>query len=121
LDWREYEDVLQRVVTENLGPARSAWGLDQADRALARLEAAQDQVRARDGHDLCRLQEVYNLLTVARCMLTAARFRTESRFGLGHHRLDYPATDDARWLGQVLISADPQGRPRAAFHPLHYD
>ncbi|MGB9438923.1 MAG: FAD-binding protein, partial [Desulfobacterales bacterium] len=73
VDWREFEDVLQRILTEGMGPVRSAWGMKQAWQNLDLLEKWKDEVRARTYHDLCRTQEVYNMLTVARCMITAAR------------------------------------------------
>ena len=121
VDWREFEDVLQRILTEGMGPARSDWGMKQAWQKLDLLEKWQDEVRARTYHDLCRVQEVYNMLTVARCMITAARFRRESRFGQCHNRLDYPQTDDERWLGQIAVDRDTTGNPRTRFWPIRYD
>jgi len=121
VDWREFEDVLQRILTEGMGPVRSAWGMKQAWQNLDLLEKWKDEVRARTYHDLCRTQEVYNMLTVARCMITAARCRQESRFGQCHSRLDYPQTDDERWLGQIAVDRDPTGKPRTQFLPINYD
>jgi len=121
VDWREFEDVLQRVLTEGMGPVRSAWGMDRAWQNLDLLEQWQGEVRARTHHDLCRAQEVYNMLTVARCMITAARHRKESRFGQCHNRLDYPQTDDAQWLGQIAVDRDRTGVPQARFLPIQYD
>jgi adenylylsulfate reductase subunit A len=121
VDWREFEDVLQRILTEGMGPARSDWGMKQAWQKLDLLEKWQDEVRARTFHDLCRAQEVYNMLTVARCMITAARYRRESRFGQCHSRLDYPQTDDERWLGQIAVDRDAAGNPRTRFWPIRYD
>lgn len=121
VDWREFEDVLQRILTEGMGPVRSAWGMKQAWQNLDLLEKWKDEVGARTYHDLCRTQEVYNMLTVARCMITAARYRQESRFGQCHSRLDYPQTDDERWLGQIAVDRDPTGNPRTQFLPINYD
>jgi adenylylsulfate reductase subunit A len=121
VDWREFEDVLQRILTEGMGPARSAWGMKQAWQNLDLLEKWQDEVQARTYHDLCRTHEVYNMLTVARCMITAASYRKESRFGPCHNRLDYPQTDDRRWLGQIAVDRDPTGNPRTRFLSVRYD
>ena len=121
VDWREFEDVLQRILTEGMGPVRSAWGMKQAWQNLDLLEKWKDEVRARTYHDLCRTQEVYNMLTVARCMITAARYRQESRFGQCHSRLDYPQTDDERWLGQIAVDRGTTGNPRTQFLPINYD
>nr|NIN65124.1 hypothetical protein [Anaerolineae bacterium]NIQ78311.1 hypothetical protein [Anaerolineae bacterium] len=116
--WQEFEDVLQRILTEGMGPVRSAWGMERARQNLDALEKWKNQVQARDYHDLCRVQEIYNMVTVARCMLTAAMFREESRFGQCHNRLDFPETDDRGWLGQVLVHRNEEGEAQAMFLPL---
>jgi adenylylsulfate reductase subunit A len=116
--WREFEDVLQRILSEGLGPVRSEWGMRKAWENLDRLEEWKDRVRAETFHDLCRVQEVFNMLTVARCMISAARFRKESRFGTCHHRLDYPHSDDNRFLGQIVVGRDVEGKIATDFLPL---
>lgn len=121
VSWHEFEDVLQRILADGMGPARSAWGMQKAQQNLAQLEKWQDQVKAESYHDLCRTQEVYNMLTVAKCMTTAALHRRESRFGQCHYRLDFPATDDANWLGQVTVVCNAEGRAEPAFWPLNYE
>jgi adenylylsulfate reductase subunit A len=82
------------------------------------LDQWKDQVGAKTYHDLCRSQEVYNMVTAARCMVTAALHRTESRFGQCHYRLDFPETDDRNWLGQVVVMKDEEGRTLPSFLPL---
>ena len=120
VSWREFEDVLQRILTEGMGPVRSAWGMKKAWQNLDELEKWKDQVRAETYHDLCRTQEVCNMLTVARCMITAALYREESRFGQCHYRLDFPETNDRQWLGQVTLAGDDEGKARPEFWPLSY-
>lgn len=118
LDWREFEEVLQRTLTEGLGPSRSAWGLRKSSERLDTLEGWLGQVRAETYHDLCRAQEVFNMLTVARCMVAAALEREESRFGVCHRRLDFPETDDRRFLGQIAVFRGEGGRAATQFVPL---
>jgi adenylylsulfate reductase subunit A len=119
VSWHEFEDVLQRILSEGMGPARSGWGMKIAWQKLADLEKWQNQVRAETYHDLCRTQEVYNMLTVARCMITAALHRKESRFGQCHYRLDFPETDDHNWLGQIAVNRAANGRIQAELVPLN--
>jgi adenylylsulfate reductase subunit A len=121
VSWHEYEDVLQRILTEGMGPVRSAWSMKTAWQKLDELQKWENQVQAETMHDLCRSQEVYNMLTVARCMITAALFREESRFGPCHYRLDFPETDDSNWLGQGTVNRNAQGQAAAQFIPLTYD
>jgi adenylylsulfate reductase subunit A len=120
VSWHEFEDVLQRILSEGMGPVRSEWGMKKAYENLDLIEKWKDHVKAETYHDLCRTQEVYNMLTVARCMITAARFRKESRFGQCHQRLDFPETDDRNWLGQVIIEMNDQGKVQPGFFPLTY-
>ncbi len=120
ISWQEFEDVIQRTLAEGMGPVRSAWGMEKAWQNLDLIEKWKDRVKVGDYHDLCRIQEVYNMMTVARCMIRAAMFRRESRFGQCHYRLDFPKTDDDQWLGQILISSDEKGQPRTKFLPLTY-
>ncbi|MFC1533630.1 FAD-dependent oxidoreductase [Thermodesulfobacteriota bacterium] len=121
VSWQEFEDVLQRTLTQGIGPNRSAWGMENAWKNLDLLEKWKDKVRAESYHDLCRTQEVYNMLTMARCIIKAAMFREESRFGQCHNRIDFPETDDGRWLGQVTILGDKEGRPQADFLSITYE
>ncbi len=37
-------------------------------------------------------------------------FREESRWGLYHHRVDYPDRDDANWFCHTDLYKDAQGR-----------
>lgn len=45
-----------------------------------------------------------------RCTVDAALYRQESRFGNCHFREDFPEQDDERFLGQVVVSAESDGR-----------
>jgi adenylylsulfate reductase subunit A len=121
LSWQEFEDVLQRTLTESLGAVRSEWGMKKALQNLDLLDQWRDQVGATTYHDLCRSQEVFNMITVARCMITAALHRKESRFGQCHYRLDFPETDDRNWLGQVTVMKNAEGRAEPLFRPLRYE
>lgn len=121
VSWHEFEDVLQRIVTEGLGPVRSDWGMKKAYENLDLLEEWKDRVKAETYHDLCRTQEVCNMMTVARCMIEAAAFRKESRFGQCHHRLDFPDVDDDNWLGQVVVRRNENNTAEVKFSPLEYD
>jgi adenylylsulfate reductase, subunit A len=118
VSWKEFEEVLQRTLTEGMGPVRSEWGMQKAWRNLDLLEEWKDRVKAETFHDLCRVQEVYNMLTVARCMISAAQFRKESRFGQCHFRLDFPEPDDLRFLGQVVVHKGADTEIQTAFLPL---
>ena len=53
---------------------------------------------ARDPHELMRALEVHSILDCAEMAATASLFRTESRWGLYHYRVDFPERDQADWF-----------------------
>jgi adenylylsulfate reductase subunit A len=118
--WQAFEDTLQRIITESLGPQRSAIGFNLASDRLDRLAGWIDTVSCPTFHDLCRFQELYNIMTVARCMLAAASCRTESRFDICHNRIDFPERDDENWLGQIQVQKSDSGTPDCRFVPISY-
>lgn len=101
--YREIEDVLRKIMTENVGPDRTETSLKTAQRKLAELRKLLSEVKAKDGHELMRTLETTSLMKVADIMTEAALYRKESRFAPYHHRLDYPTIDDEQWYGQVLV------------------
>ena len=110
IGWKEFEMTLQRILTEGAGPCRTEKKLLRAKEKLEQVQAASGLVGAKDLHDLLRLHEVHNLLTIGRCTVDAALYRQESRFGNCHFREDFPEQDDERFLGQVVVSAESDGR-----------
>ncbi len=118
--WQEFEDVLQRVITEGLGPVRSAPGMEKTIAGLTGLQAWFAKVRANNYHELCRVHELRNMLTVGLAMAHAALFRQESRFGQCHYREDFPFTDDRHWQGQVLVRKGSGRDVATSFLPLDY-
>lgn len=117
IGWRELEMTVQRLMTENAGPDRSALKLERAKAKLEQVAAASRNVGARTLHDLLRLSEVRNLLTIGRCTVSAALFREESRFGNCHHRTDFPEQNDARFLGQIVVRRTPDDALRLELRP----
>ena len=119
IGWKEFELALQRLMTEGAGPCRNAHKLTIAKEKLDKLQAASELVGASTPHDLLRLHEVHNLLTIGRCTVNAALFREESRFGNCHFREDFPEENDERFLGQVVVTAESDGRIRLELRPTH--
>lgn len=88
---------MQALMSSRVAMTRDAAGLAEAADALA---AAADSL-APDG---LAAAEARNLLTVADLIVTAARYREESRGT--HFRADFPARDDARWRVRTVWRRD---------------
>jgi succinate dehydrogenase/fumarate reductase flavoprotein subunit len=62
-----------------------------------------DRLSARDPHELMRALEVHAIRDCAEMAARASLYRTESRWGLYHNRVDYPERDDQDWLVHVQL------------------
>jgi len=57
-----------------------------------------------------RAMEVHAIRDCAEMAARASLFRTESRWGLYHARVDYPERNDAEWLVHAQLKKDDAGR-----------
>jgi adenylylsulfate reductase subunit A len=116
---RKLEDALRKVLWQNAGPARSERSLNSALEKVERLEGYFNALRADNFHELMRVLETYQIVQVAKMMCTAALARKESRFGVYHHRTDYP-DPEKDYEGQIILWKTDQGI-RTSFKKLDYD
>lgn len=59
------------------------------------------RIKVEDYHDLIKVTEVQSIIDCAEMAAKASLYRTESRWGLGHYRLAYPARNhdwDDKWV-----------------------
>jgi succinate dehydrogenase/fumarate reductase flavoprotein subunit len=79
---------------------------------LAHFERAHDDLAAIGAdtpHDLMRAMEVHFIRDCAEMAARASLERTESRWGLYHHRLDYPEMDNDQWFVHLTLRKGPDG------------
>jgi succinate dehydrogenase / fumarate reductase flavoprotein subunit len=99
----EFVVTLQTLMTDKVGPFRTAAKLDEALAALERMaaELGADPVAAGTPFDTVLLDwlDLRNMLLVARSVIIGAIARTESRGA--HQREDFPTLDDAWLCNQV--------------------
>ncbi|MBV8625467.1 MAG: fumarate reductase/succinate dehydrogenase flavoprotein subunit [Herbaspirillum sp.] len=94
----QVEYKLRRMVNDYLQPPKVTRKMEIG---LQRFDAIRDdlaQLQARNPHELMRAMEVHAIRDCAEMAARASLFRTESRWGLYHNRVDYPGRDDAQWL-----------------------
>jgi succinate dehydrogenase/fumarate reductase flavoprotein subunit len=114
----QFEYKLRRHVNDYLQPPKSAFrlhkGLEYFERARQELE----QLGAADPHELMRAHEADFIRDSAEMAARASLFRTESRWGLYHHRLDYPEMDDANWFVHVNLKKGEDGEMKLFRRPV---
>jgi succinate dehydrogenase/fumarate reductase flavoprotein subunit len=115
---QQYEYKVRRMVNDYLQPPktprRMELGLQAFERAVDELE----EVGARTPHELMRVQEAGFIRDCAEMAARASLYRTESRWGLYHHRVDYPEMDDARWFVHVNLRKSAHGTMEALERPV---
>lgn len=106
----QVEYKLRRMVNDYLQPPKVTRKMEIG---LERFEAIRedlDQIHARDPHELMRALEVHAIRDCAEMAARASLYRTESRWGLYHARVDYPERNDADWLVHAQLKKDEYGR-----------
>jgi len=99
----QVEYKLRRMVNDYLQPPKVTRKMEIG---LARFEAIRedlDRLQAHNPHELMRALEVHAIRDCAEMAARASLYRTESRWGLYHNRVDYPERNDADWLVHVQV------------------
>jgi succinate dehydrogenase/fumarate reductase flavoprotein subunit len=99
----QVEYKLRRMVNDYLQPPKVTRKMEIG---LTRFEAIQgdlDRLSATNPHELMRAMEVHAIRDCAEMAARASLYRTESRWGLYHNRVDHPERNDAEWLCHVQV------------------
>lgn len=94
----QVEYKLRRFVNDYLQPPKVTKKMELGLQRFAMIEEDIGQIKANDPHELMRAMEVSVIRDCAEMAARASLFRTESRWGLYHYRVDYPARNDAEWF-----------------------
>lgn len=106
---RDFEYKFRRLVNEYVAPPKSGPKLERFLHDTESMVRDQEDLPAGDPHALMKAYEAKAGLFCARMAARASLFRTESRFGLYHQRVDFPEKDDPNWSVRILIQAGPDG------------
>ena len=120
ISYREFETIVRAICTDHFGPLKTEVSLKAALDKLGRLDAARDELRADNMHELMRSHEAMNIHAVSKISATAALERRESRFPPYHYRADYPETDDENYCGLMVIQKQPGGGIATRLDKLRY-
>nr|WP_218169229.1 fumarate reductase/succinate dehydrogenase flavoprotein subunit [Pseudomonas gingeri] len=106
----QVEYKLRRFVNDYLQPPKVTKKMEIGLERFAAIEADLDQMKAGNPHELMRALEVSVIRDCAEMAARASLFRKESRWGLYHHRVDYPLRNDAEWFCHCHLKKDANGR-----------
>ena len=116
---RRFEDAMRKMLWQNAGPVRSEKSLHVALEKLEELEKYFKDIAVQNYHELMRVLETDQIMQVAKMMCKASLAREETRFGVYHHRTDYPE-ESKDYEGQILLWKAEQGS-KTSFKKLDYD
>ena len=105
----QVEYKLRRFVNDYLQPPKVTRKMEIALQRFDEIGDDLDRLHARDPHELMRAAEVSVIRDCAEMAARASLYRTESRWGLYHLRVDHPQRDDANWFCHTLLSRGADG------------
>ena len=114
----QMEYKLRRLVNDYLQPPKVTRKMQIGLERFAEIRAQLALLQANDPHELMRAMEVEFILDCAEMAAHSSLFRTESRWGLYHHRVDYPQTDNDNWYVHVQTTKGSEGLPVCHKRPI---
>jgi succinate dehydrogenase/fumarate reductase flavoprotein subunit len=114
----QFEYKVRRQVNDYLQPPKTATRMQLGLQAFLRASEELEEVGASNPHELMRVQEAGFIRDCAEMAARASLHRTESRWGLYHHRLDFPEMDDERWFVHVNLRKGRDGVMEAIERPV---
>jgi succinate dehydrogenase/fumarate reductase flavoprotein subunit len=99
----QVEYKLRRMVNDYLQPPKVTRKMEIGLARFEGIRADLNQLAARDPHELMRAMEVHAIRDCAEMAARASLYRTESRWGLYHNRVDFPDRDDQDWFVHVQV------------------
>jgi succinate dehydrogenase/fumarate reductase flavoprotein subunit len=99
----QVEYKLRRMVNDYLQPPKVTRKMEIGLQRFEMIRADLDRLQANNPHELMRALEIHAIRDCAEMAARASLYRTESRWGLYHNRVDYPRRDDADWFVHVQL------------------
>jgi succinate dehydrogenase/fumarate reductase flavoprotein subunit len=102
----QMEYKLRRMVNDYLQPPKVTMKMEIGLQRFEQIRADLEHIQARSPHELMRAMEVHFIRDCAEMAARASLYRTESRWGLYHNRMDYPQRNDADWFAHVQLKKE---------------
>lgn len=115
----QIEYKTRRLVNDYLQPPKVTRKMELAqDRFEEVREDMSTAMCVKDSHELLRALEASSILDCADMAAAASLFRTESRWGLYHNRVEYDGKDDENWFCHTILTKGANGAPAIRKRPV---
>ncbi|WP_063549828.1 fumarate reductase/succinate dehydrogenase flavoprotein subunit [Burkholderia territorii] len=114
----QVEYKLRRMVNDYLQPPKVTRKMEIGLRRFDGIIEDIEELKANNAHELMRAAEVRAIRDCAEMAARASLFRTESRWGLYHHRVDFPHRNDDEWFCHTWLRKDANGTMRSEKRPV---
>ncbi|VWB59241.1 oxidoreductase [Burkholderia lata] len=114
----QVEYKLRRMVNDYLQPPKVTRKMEIGLQRFDSITEDIEEIKASHPHELMRAAEVRAIRDCAEMAARASLFRTESRWGLYHHRVDFPHRNDAEWFCHTWLRKDADGAMRSEKRPV---
>lgn len=106
----QIEYKTRRLVNDYLQPPKVTAKMELAQTRFAEVREDMEQgMYVRDAHELMRALEASTILDCAEMAAAASLYRTESRWGLYHNRVEYER-DDENWFCHTILTKGDDGK-----------
>jgi succinate dehydrogenase/fumarate reductase flavoprotein subunit len=105
----QVEYKLRRFVNDYLQPPKVSRKMEIGLQRFAEIGADLPFMSATNPHELMRAMEVHFIRDCAEMAARASLYRTESRWGLYHYRVEHPEKNDADWFCHAQLKKNAAG------------
>lgn len=105
----QIEYKTRRMVNDYLQPPKVTKKMELAQDRFAEIREDMNHMMVTDEHELMRAMEATSILDCADMAAKASLFRTESRWGLYHYRVDCPEKNDEDWFCHTQLHKTDDG------------
>jgi succinate dehydrogenase/fumarate reductase flavoprotein subunit len=105
----QVEYKLRRFVNDYLQPPKVSRKMEIGLQRFAEIGADLPFMSATNPHELMRAMEVHFIRDCAEMAARASLYRTESRWGLYHYRVEHPEKNDADWFCHAQLKKNEAG------------
>ena len=114
----QVEYKLRRFVNDYLQPPKVTRKMEIGLDRFAEIGADLPYMSATNPHELMRAMEVHFIRDCAEMAARASLYRTESRWGLYHYRVEHPEKNDAEWFCHAQLKKNDAGEMSCFKRPI---